>query len=370
MAKIANWLIGCMIAFLPLYTRISSVNIDRISKTNALLCLIPAIIMFFNQKHRYFNRILKYAFFAMAIHVALFQFEPASIAGFYQAISICLGLFFVAQYHECHIKNQDDVLLNFVMLGALIQSVIAIGQFIDVDIYRNLIMFLVDGVSVQGAYVSGHKAIFGSLGNPNLLGAYLALCLPAFFRNSFTLYFAAPIAMAVYLSGSLIPMAASIVAIAYYFTKDFKYKDIAFLIGYPVLFYSFCFMFPEKTSDRMEIWKYFYDNTSAFSFLFGHSTSWFPLNIMQLRTGIVDNWHNEFIAALNIFGIGAIAVIVYMLRNFVNNSKKDKVFSAMFMSGYVLCHGSFPLHIAPTALLIMVALSHTLKGDYGFNVDR
>lgn len=370
MANTANWLIGCMIAFLPLYIRISSINIDRTSKINALLCFIPSIILFFNKKSRNVNSILKYAFFALATHVTFYQFEPASIVGFYQVISICLGMFFLISYHEHYNKNNNEVLLNFIMLGASVQAILAIGQQMDIDLYLNLIVHFVDKVKVSGSYIAGHKAIFGSLGNPNVLGAYLALCLPVFFRNSFTLYLAIPVTVAIYLSGSLIPMAAAILSIAYYFTKEFKNKDLVFLIGYPVLFYSFCFLLPDKTSDRMEIWNYFAKTSSWFSVIFGHSTSWFSLNVMKLRTGVVDNWHNEFISAFSIFGIGAIAVIVYILKLFVNNNKKNKVFASMVMSGSVLCHGSFPMHIAPTSLLILIALAHSIKGEYGINLDR
>jgi hypothetical protein len=365
-----NILIWCMIAFLPLYTRISSVNIDRISKTNALLCLLPLVIILFSEKLRSFNKGLAAIFCVAILHLVFFQYEPASIWGFYQSISICLGLLFIAKYNENFIESDKDLLQNFLCIGALIQSFVAILQFFNIDVYNSLIFFLNKDVESHGAYVSGHKAIFGTLGNPNILGAYLALCLPAFFRSNAYLCMAIPVGIAIGLSGSLIPIATSFIVGAYFFAPSFKGKDLLVYAIIPICFYAFCFYYPHLTSDRSEIWAWYLSKIDLAHALIGKSTSWLPMNVMPLRSGTVDNVHNEFLTAFNIFGMSAIIAIGCMVRLISKNISKDKVFASIFVAAFILSLGSFPMHMAPTAIIIMVAIAHCLKGSYVGHMDR
>lgn len=364
-----NILIGCMIAFLPLYTRISSVDIGRISKVNVLLYLLPLVILLLGQKVRSFHPGMLAIFCAAIAHTIIFQYEPASIWGFYQSLSMGLGMLFIVKYNESYIDSGKEVILNFMCLGAVIQSLVAIGQYLDFDIYHKLIFFLNKDITVHGAYVSGHKAIFGTLGNPNVLGAYLALCLPAFFRSNLHLLLSIPVGLAIGLAGSLIPVAAILIAISYYYSPQFKGKDAITYIVFPSAFYLFCFLYPQHTSDRSEIWAWYLSKIDWLHALIGKSASWLPLNIMRLRTGTVDNVHNEFFTAFNTFGIFALAAIGYMIKLICDNTSKDKIFASIFVAAFILSHGSFPMHLASTVLIIMVSIAYCLKGNYVSNLD-
>jgi hypothetical protein len=370
MANILANTLGCAVALMPLYIRITSVNVERVSKANLLMCLIPALLIMFRDKIRHADFTLKGIFLVLISHLIIFQFEPASFVGVYQAIAISLGLLFIIKYNESYREKDSEIILNWLCIGGLIQAVIGIVQYLGIDLYREVIFWLYKDVSEHGAYVDGHKAVYGSLQNPNLLGAYLALCIPAFFRTKLLWIASIPLLISLCLAGSLIPIAAAMVSIAYYFTPHFKLKNFLVFIMAPIAFYAFCFLFPHLTSDRAEIWINYLSKVNVMHFLIGKSSSWLPMNIMNLRAGIVDNVHNEYLTAFNIFGIGAIVAIIYLLRLIVKNQAKEKVFFSVLLSGFFLSLGSFPMHIAPLALIIMISIAHTLKGNYVINLDR
>ena len=362
-------LIGCIVAFLPLYIRISSVDISRVSRSNALICLIPAILILFNKRERIFPLYLKIISIAAILHLIAVQYEPALFNGVYQAIAISSGLLFLVKYQESYSDNDNNIIFNFLCAGAVIQSVITLFQYLGFDIYEYFIMSFNSNVSAEGPATEGHVAFFGSLQNKNILGSYLALCLPAFFRNKLLMLLSIPVVISIILSDSLMPIAASIISISYYLFAKTKKREALYYIVIPIMFYSFCILFPDKTSDRYAIWENYISKITTKSFLIGNSTSWLTHNAMDLRTGFVDNIHNEFLTAFNIFGIAAIAAIVYIVYLVVSNTGKNRIFGSMLISSFLLMSGNFPLHIAPTAFIILIALAHCIKGNYGSNLD-
>lgn len=355
-----------MVALLPLYIRISTVDLERVSKTNALLCLIPILVLFFGERARSFPSILKIILIAAMFHLIIFQYEPAAMVGIYQSISICVGILFLIKYHESYSVNENNIIFNSICIGALIQCVIAITQLFNFDLYGWIILYFNPQSVASGSYVEGHKAIFGSFQNPNVLGAYLAMCLPAFIRSKNLVFLGVIVFAIIIAAGSLIPIAAAVIVISYFIFSRF---EKFYYIGYPIAFFSFCFLFPDYTSERAKIWLWYLDKIDLRHFLIGKSASWMPLNVMQIGTGFVTNIHNDIFALFNIFGILSVLAVGYIIHLVVKNKDKNKIFGATLLSSFVIMLGSFPMHIASTSFLTLIALAHCLKGSYVSNME-
>lgn len=363
-------LIGCIVALLPLYIRISSVNLERVSKTNALLCLIPILILLFNEKLRSFPIILKSILIAAMFHLIIFQYEPAAMIGIYQSISICAGSMFLIKYHESYNESDNNIIFNSMCIGALIQCVMAAFQIFNVDIYSGALLYFNKNTAAAGPSADGHRAIFGSFQNPNILGAYLAMCLPAFFRSRNLVFLSVIVFAAIVSTESLMPIAAAILAVSYFIVSKLNNKfEKFYYILFPIFFYGFCFIFPGATSDRAMIWSWYLDKIDLRHFLIGKSTSWLPLNVMYIGTGFVDNVHNEFLTLLNIFGILSLAAVGYIIYLVVINKDKNRIFAATLFASFFIMLGNFPMHIASTSFLTLIALAHCLKGSYVGNVE-
>lgn len=368
--RLSPILLGCMVAFLPLYIRITSVNVERISKANALLCLLPILISMFGITLRKFPEVLKAIFIAAMFHVVIFQYEPASTNGIYQSIAICLGLLFVIKYHESADHFDIDYVLDFLCIGALVQSALVVTQLFGFDLYTDLICLFDNKLIIDGSFVDGHYAIFGSLQNPNVFGAYQALCLPAFFRSKKLMAWSLVVIATIILAGSRMPMAAACFSILYYLAVNNKIKEYALYISFTVAFYAFCFLLPDHTSDRMIIWGDFLSKVDLKHFLIGGSPSWLSFHVTRIGKSYATNLHNEYLSIFNIYGILGLIAVGYLFHLVIKNQSKNKVFGAIMVGAFVNMHGNFPLHIAPTCLIIMLALAHSLKGSYGINMDR
>lgn len=362
-------LIGCTVALLPLYIRISSVDLERVSKSNALICLFAILILLFGNKVRSFPSILKIILVAAMFHLILFQYEPAAVRGIYQTVMICIGSLFLVKYHESYNESDNDIIFNSMCIGALIQTLLGAFQYFDMDIYGGALMLFNEKTVTTGAYADGHRAVFGSLLNPNVLGAYLAMCLPAFFRSRKLILLSIPVFLILILTQSQIPILAGTLAGAYCLSVNFRSREKYFYVLYPVAFYAFCFLFPDSTSERVDIWKWYLDKVDVGHFLLGESASWMQFNVMRIRTGYVDNVHSDFLSLFNIFGILSIAASIYVFYLVIINKDKNKIFAATLLASFVIMLGSFPMFIASTSFLTLIALAHCIKGNYVSNVD-
>ena len=368
-AKASELLIGCMVAFLPLYIRLSSVNLDRISKSNALLCLIPVFLLISTLRVKSFPLLLRLIFMGAITHLILVQFEPASFVGIYESLAISFGLLFVVKYNESIVNENSETILNFMCLGAIIQCAISISQYVGHDVYKNLILYFNSGVQ-NVIYNSGSNNLMsGSLLNPNIFGAYLALCLPAFFRPVIC-YLSIPVIVLIFLSHSLMAIAAMVVSSAYYFLTKSKKTEYLFYLAVPALFIASCFMFPSQSSGRLGWWLSIFSKVDLVHFFLGMSPSWFESIKLHVGQNLVENEHSEFLSIFNIFGILGIAALGYLIHLVVQNKFKNKIFATIVFASFVNMLGNFPLHVAPLALIIMISVSYCIKGSYGINLDR
>ncbi len=360
MAKILSLLIGCIIIFLPLYTRFSSVNVDRVSKALFLLLLIPIIQLIQIKKIREFPVEMKACFIACILHMIIFQFEPASFSGIFSSIATSLGMILLVKYHESY-KN-EEIILNSLVVASLIQCVISFSQYMGFDIYANSILLLNKEVSLH----VNETNTFGSFANSNLFGSFLALCLPAFFRKK-VLYLAPIVLIFILLSKSIMAIAATLAGVLMFFKK---YLEKYLYISFPFLIALGIYLFPSESSGRIELWDGLINRIDISHFIFGKSQSWFDSLELKIGSEFINNEHNEFLSVFNIFGIFGLLFFIYLFTKVIENKGKNLLFGCITLVSFVNMLGNFPLHYAPTALIIIISLAHCIKGDYVSNLDR
>lgn len=360
MAKILSLLIGCIIIFLPLYTRFSSVNVDRVSKALFLLLLVPIIQLIQIKKIREFPSGLKLGFITCILHMIIFQFEPASFSGIFSSIAVGLGMILLVKYHESY--KSEEIILNSLVIASLTQCVISFSQYMGFDIYANLILLLNQSVSLH----VNETNTFGSFANSNLFGSFLALCLPAFFRKKI-FYFAPIILVFILLSKSIMAIAATLAGVMMFFKKDLeKYLYISF----PFLIALGIYLFPNESSGRIELWDGLVHRVDILHFIIGKSASWFDSLDLKIGSEFINNEHNEFLSVFNVFGIFGLLFFIYIFLKVIENNGKSLIFGCITLTSFVNMLGNFPLHYAPTALIIIIAIAHCIKGDYVSNLDR
>lgn len=363
--NISDLFIGCIVAFLPLYIRFSSVNLDQVSKSNALFCLIPAFVLLFTKKVKQFPLVLRVIFSLAIAHLIIFQYEAASFVGIYQSIGISLGLLFVFKYFETS-NDQSDLILNFMVIGALAQCLISFSQFLYWDVYSNIIHYI--DSTVRNVSVEGDVNYYGSLLNSNLFGAYLAFCLPAFFRPKLV-YLAAPVIVFIVASKSIMAIAAMLASIYYFmFVKNKKLELFSYILAV-IGFVSVCYFFEDLTSNRVFVWGKIFSQIDFSHFFLGNSPSWFESLKIHFGRSFVMNEHSDFFTIFNIFGIFGLVASAYIIHLIIKNRAKNQNFAAIFFASFVNMLGAFPLHVAPLALIVMVAAAHCIKGNYVSNMD-
>lgn len=360
MANIFSLLIGCIVSFLPLYTRFSAVNLDRVSKAFLLLLIIPFFQIIPFKKIRSIPSEIKLIFAACVFHMVLFQFDPSSFSGIFSSLAIALGMIFFIKYHEHY--TSEVIILNSLVIGSAIQCIISFSQYAGYDIYSNVMLLLNGDIKI----VSVEENYFGSFANSNLFGAYLALCFPAFFRPKF-IYFAPIVLLFVFLSKSLMAIAACSAAIAL-FSKKNREKELYILA--PIVFFTIILSISGLTSGRLDLWAILVSKVDVMHFIFGMSPSWFDSLGLNISKNLVNNEHNEFLSIFNIFGIFGLLACIFMHKLCIDNKNKNIIFGCITFAGFVNMLGNFPLHYAPLALIIIVSFAHCIKGDYVSNMDR
>lgn len=360
MANIFSLIIGCIITFLPLYTRFSSLNIDRVSKAVFLLLLIPIFLMFKNEKQRILPIEIRIGLITCVLHTILFQYEPASFSGIFQSIALSLGMLFFVKYHENY--KSEEIILNSLVVSSLIQCVISTSQYAGFDLYSNAVLALNKDIILQ----TTEKSFFGSFSNSNLFGSYLALCLPSFYRKK-VFYFAPIILLFVFLSKSLMAIAAVVAGLILFWKKGLeKYL----YIGFPFLIAIGIYLFPSEASGRIELWWQLINKIDFSHFIIGKSVSWFDYLELKIGSNFINNEHNEFLSAFNIFGIFGLLFFLYLFIKVIKNVSKNHLFGCIALSSFVNMLGNFPLHYAPLAIIVIISIAHCIKGDYVSNLDR
>lgn len=370
MSAKANELIGIFIAFLPLYVKIGSHDIGRVSKDNLFVIFSMLACLFFGERVRRMPDSLWAPFAYGVLVVVLNHWDPVSINVMFQSFYITAGMVFFFLYYERHVNDGIESLLNWMAIGCLIQCTFVFFDWIHVGLYQIALsrIYEMEIIRTDGMW---YKTI-GSLGNPNLLGAYVALTSMALLRKKWIWLTPLPVIVLAFCDSSM-PQVAFAAGIAYFANSRFKLIPklalYATTAGGMILTFFFTKGFD---SGRFRAWREMFSKMDIEHLVLGKGPGWFPDSMFVTVNGQMIQEHNEFISAINVFGLFGIAVAVPAIWRFLNTEDTHAIFAAILFAAFCNAFGHFNMHQSTTVIIILVSAAICLAGGnkYVGNMDR
>jgi len=357
---------GVAIFVAPLFLKTGSLAITPRLSRDIFLCVLIAISVIsfgFNRKLNFaqtlpFILFILYAFFNAADFTSYLYLQNL-------AMILCFSVFCIQLYANCEIEYLP-IILNSIALAAILQACFAILNYFDVSASS----LLYTGVGSKFNYISSGST--GTLGNQNILGAYLAIALPTLFRKNW-LFFIPLLVAGIILSKSDGPVVTAIVAIMAFLLFKYakKFTGGAVTITFVVCIIS-SFVLPSvltgvDTSQRFEIWNRIIGVFDINTFIFGEGLGFFPINAaywgnFSAMLQKVVQAHNEYLETfleLGAIGMGLIFIIIKKHVNF-----REPILFSVFMGAMVNSFFNFPLHISPIAIIILISLFFYQKRSF------
>jgi len=262
---------------------------------------------------------------------------------FLSAAYVAFALMFYLGMQESKVKIER--IYDVICIAAGIQALMAVGQMWNFDPFFQFIRLYANAQKQLSA-----TEVTGSLGNNNFLAVYLAISFPFFFRK-YWCYFIPVLLAVILVSLTSTAVVALMIGCTVFFNDKIKWRWIL-LATIPFIIYL-CFIKASLTwnftwdHDRFHWWKsaiVFWQQTwGSILFGFGPTMKWgknFPI-------------HNEWITALFNFGIIGFGLAV---GYFITAYRKNRYLYAAFITACITFNGTYPLHLAPTTMLVMIIL--------------
>lgn len=369
MGAIVNLLIGVVIVFLPLFTKVAAYDMSRVSKDNLMVILLGLCSFLLPKKVRQLS-VIGYMALAYGLFILVFnQWNPLSISVQYQTFYISASLIFFACFYEKHSRKGLNYILNGMAIGCILQSLIVIVSFLGYPAYFKMFSLFMSDITEQSITTKG----IGSLGQSNLLSAYVALTSVALFRKN--LYRLLPLPLiALVIANSMMGYATFAAGIVFFINLEFKLVKgyVLYIMASVAMIAAYFTGLAGADTARFASWKEIFSRIDLAHFLFGKGPGWFFDH--PVRTGlneIMKQEHNEFISALNIFGVIGIVLFIATMAPAITGSK-DKLFQAVLFAGFCNSYGNFVFHQSSSALILIVALAICLAEgrSHVFNLER
>lgn len=235
-------------------------------------------------------------------------------------------------------EGKKETIFSVICISALVQAVFGYMQlFTGYDPFFDFL-----GLFMNNERHLSDITVVGTLGNPNFIGGYLAISLPFFFRKNW-IYLSPVVIFHILTLHSTGAMAAACIAVAVYLGR----RDIFLGMVLAGLSYVRFFDSGTITNPRWEYWgltvKKIFSNPLGMAFGYGPGA----------HTGYTFPIHNEWLELW--FYYGVVALFLAALY-FFNVDKTDKILYAALWASALNCLGSYPMHLAPSALLILVIM--------------
>lgn len=353
---IVNLFIGAIIALLPLFNRVASVDFSRTAKDNLLMALFGVLCVIMPAKKRSLP-LYAWVVFTIAFFFLVFnQWNVISINVMYQSFCIMAGMFFGVRFYECYDRESKSYILNGMCIGALIQCAIIFPSALGFDPYILFFKAIDSNVLAIGptSYPVG-KSI-GTLGNSNLTAAYLALTAMAFVRGKW-IYFLPIVILALTFTNSAMGVGSFVAGAVYYLNrKQVFIKQKLYLLVSISMIGLFFIGVNGADSGRFESWSKLLEAVTFKHFLIGMGPGWFPdFRLMLSETHMVQE-HNEFLALFNIFGIMGVLLVTPFFIKFLKLKDTCYIFPTVLFIAFCNAYGHFSLHQSTTAIIIIVTI--------------
>lgn len=277
------------------------------------------------------------------------------------------------------VKNgslKKERFFDAICISALLQSILAVFQINKIDPIVNLLRCFIE-VNIE----LDPSCITGTLFNNNFLAAYLGFTLPFFFRPYWK-YCIPLLVVLIYWAKTSMAVMSVLVGMAFYFGGGYLRIVIAIVLGclYSFLldkpFFSYDiqhqlnrsgltdmdkanYLINQYSSTRFGIWaqaiKEIFD--SWWTCIFGHGPG--------ARWGRPYPMHNEYLQVWHQYGLIGLGLLVGFI---IDLSRRYVHFKSMMMkdgnrmlfaSFVIICVnmiGNYPLHLAPSAFLIIIVV--------------
>lgn len=363
-----NISIGAAIAFLPLFIKVAEYDMSRVSKDNLLVILLALFSFMLPKKERSLP-VVGWMMLAYGLCFLVFnQWTPLSISVQYQTFYIASGLIFFCSFFEKHDERSVTHILNGMAIGCIIQSVITIVTWAGYPIYFEVIKLIVNAERSVGTNYNG----VGSLGQSNLLSAYLALTTISLFRKRLLFLLPIPLA-ALLIANSMMGYATLAAAICFYLNLKLNLINKLYfyaLASFGMITVYFTGLNGHDTA-RFSSWKTIFERMDSSHILIGRGPGWFfDHPVVTPFNEIMKQEHNEFISCVNIFGVIGLAFVFAMAPALMR--AKSLLWQSIVFAGFINCYGNFTLHQSSTALILIVATAICLAEGrkYVVNVER
>lgn len=354
---IASGVLAATIALLPLFNRIAPVDFSRTAKDDLLMIIFMVVAMLMSETKRRMSIsvmiIAGIAFFFTAFN----HHNVISINVMFYSFYIGTGIMFLIRFYECFDTHFKSWIMNGMCIGALIQAVFIACSHFGIPLQLWMLKLFNDGLVEHGTSLHSFGQSIGTLGNPNLLGGYLALCLFAFLRPGWINLF--PIALlAVISSGSMMAIGAALAGLLYYYRPKFLNKPVLF--GLAVTFMSIIYFtgLNGMDSGRFAIWDKVLELTMKTGPIFGNGPGWFAdQKVIQDHAWVVVQEHNIFLTVFTTFGLMGILAVLYLLVEYVSKKDNDRIFSATLFAAFCNGYGHFSLHQSTMVIIMLVTVA-------------
>jgi len=289
---------------------------------------------------------------------------------FRPTVSVLCGILIIKLLYECaSTKDWVDTGKVIAWLGGIF-ALYSIFQYFSIDqIFKN----------EKILYVNGHfdrklqmVSFFGSV---FLTSGFLALCAPMclIFKDLRYKFFYVAILIALILLDKTMALASFGTGLVVYLLMNRSWVKLILLILIFItggIFYAF--YNPEffSLTGRVELWKITWNKFLEAPF-FGHGLGSFEMFQFKPGNTVTFFAHNEYLQIL--FDIGIVGFSIFVLfvvdlfkRIFVSENNILLIgYIAGLISFLVLCLGSFPLRIAPLALIAVIYTAGILSQTKG-----
>lgn len=312
------------------------------------------------------NRWVMMFFVWTLISFYLFGFK----GNFYLSIIFIGQLWLYILYQA--VKSPEKILKaiaisSLIVIGSMIAQIIGvlpltIGSFtigIPMDAWGN----------TTNSLSLAYSGVSGLIGQPNITGAYLAICLPIFlvyYRWALGL-----VIVALVMTKCNGAMIAGMAGIAFYYLFTAKAKQTVLVISLVlILAVGFCFIDKPDYSSRLIIAKeVICKQMTGWSILTGHGLGSFSrAKINVSKSGNATSWmaqaHNEYIQVYFELGLIGLAIILGFIGSLIIRFTKTfirtntvMIISSSLVSLIILSSLSFNFHHALTAMVGLVFLS-------------
>ncbi len=361
---LAHLILGLTIVLLPFFLRIGpsingqTIDCSRSVKDNLIIMILVFVCAIFPSKKRSASPIVWVSLCWCLFFASLNHWNVISVNVVIQQFYIGVWACFAVKFYESFDKNRLNYLLNGISIGGILQSILAICDFYNIHLQGAFLERFFDVKWVAFVH-GGVGSATGTLGNQNLLGAYLAVSAMSLARKKWKWFLPLPI-FGLIAGGSLMGIVSLIGGLIYlnnYKRKwiSKKYMYALALIPMAVLWIGGGFGID---SGRVKLWNMSLKNLTVKTALIGNGPGWFPdqgfiTGQSGADTFVAGQEHNEYLTIFNMFGIAGIILLFLLMKEFIWSSV-ESIWTPMLYVSFLNAYGHFSLHQSTLVIIIVI----------------